>query len=136
MVGVTLDYLSIYLYREKNGQLVKLADTLPFLKPSITVSDSKVRKDLEAYLLEKIEDDEHDTRLFHESRIDITVYVFQKHNVYFYMLLNLDSQYSINVQKVNALYKDLKKDITAYARGDLRTLQATITKDLQLQKSL
>ena len=66
MVGVTLDYLSIYLYRESGGQLIKLADTLPFLKSTITVSDAKVRKDIEANLLEKLEDEEHDTRLFHE----------------------------------------------------------------------
>ena len=122
MVGVTLDYLSIYLYRENGGQLIKLADSLPFLKSTITVSDAKVRKDIEANLLEKLEDDEHDTRLFHESRIDITVYVFEKQNVYFYMLLNLDSQFSINASKVKSLYKDLKKDLTAYARGDLGTL--------------
>ena len=136
MVGVTLDYLSIYLYRENGGQLIKLADTLPFLKSTITVSDAKVRKDIEANLLEKLEDEEHGTRLFHESRIDITVYVFEKQNVYFYMLLSLDSQFSINVSKVKSLYKDLKKDLTAYARGDLATLQATISKDSQLQKSL
>ena len=98
MVGVTLDYLSIYLYLEEIGELVKLADTLPFQKSTtISISDTKVRKDLESYFLGKIEDDEHDTRLFQESRMDLTVYVFQTDNVYFYMLLSLDSQYSINV---------------------------------------
>ena len=68
--------------------------------------------------------------------MDLTVYVFQSENVYFYMLLSLDPQYSINVQKLNSLYKDLKKDLTGFARGDLDSLQTTVTKGSQLQKTL
>jgi hypothetical protein len=75
--GVSLEYLGIFLYKEEDGNLAKLADTLSLRKTSdVDIKEPRVIKDLEAYFVGQIEDDEHETRLFIESRMDLTVYVF------------------------------------------------------------
>jgi hypothetical protein len=75
--GVSLEYLGIFLYQEEDGNLVKLIDTLSLKRPtSIEVKETKVITQLENYFVGKIEDEEHETRMYLESRLDLTVYVY------------------------------------------------------------
>ena len=66
MVGVTLEYLGIYLYKEDSGQLIKLIDNSQSLKApgGFVIQEQKVRKDMDAHFIGQIEDGEHETQLY------------------------------------------------------------------------
>ena len=109
--SVTLEYVAIHVYLEEANIFVKLVDSLPFSAPDdIKITDSKIKKVMES-VKDSLEEDEHEIKSF-DNRNDLTVYVFQNSNVFYYFLIrvHLDTG-SVNVHRVQQLFGELKRDL-------------------------
>jgi hypothetical protein len=110
---VAVEYAGIYVHHEEFTKLFKICDSLPILKPTISIAESQLKTTLKS-LFDTMEDDDFEKKTLNMTH---SYYIFFHTNLYFVFVTRSD----INDEgKVRAFYLDLKKDLGPVCRGNLK----------------
>ena len=125
---MSIEYAGIYIHLESNNKLIKLCDTLPFLKPQTNFTESEVKKTIKAFLGTMNNDENNKKTLAYST----SYFLFHHSDVYFIFIARTE----ISEDKMENFYMDLKKDLGLVCRNNLKSLQEKEISEGQFQNSL
>lgn len=120
---VKLEYIGIFLDSQAEGKLLCLIDTLEFAESDyINITDQKVKNDLRGKLGNFEDDGSQTMPSGWGGKQELQAYIYHCKDTYFYLIISVQGDMVIKRDKVQALYQELKKELTAYAKGNIGTL--------------